>query len=335
MGPRTAQGGFAAMHSPLRFRDDGTFTIVQFTDTHWHNGEPKDQETRLLMEEVLDVEQPDLVVLTGDVIGGAGCHDPAQSWRDCVAPIEERRIPWAAVFGNHDDEGALSREALLDAQRSCSMCLTERGPTDVSGIGNYVLRVRSASNATTPWTLYFMDSNSYAETAIGGYGWFRRDQIEWYLATASALRKENGGVVPALAFFHIPLPEYDEVWDHHPCVGYKYEAICCPRVNTGFFAALHEAGDVRGTFVGHDHINDFEGTLYGIRLCYGRGSGRNTYGKDGFPLGARVICIEESSGDFATWLCLEGGKRAFQQPLHEPRGRVLSDASPEAAALRR
>ncbi len=37
-----------------------------------------------------------------------------------------------------------------------------------------------------------------------------------------------------------------------------------------------------GTFVGHDHVNDFVGDLYGIRLCYGRATGFNTYGRQGF-----------------------------------------------------
>ena len=38
-----------------------------------------------------------------------------------------------------------------------------------------------------------------------------------------------------LRFFHIPIPEYDEVWDFHTCYGMKYENVCAPQVNTGFF----------------------------------------------------------------------------------------------------
>ena len=58
------------MAHTLRFRDDGTFKIVQFTDMHWHNGDPDDLQTRALMERVLDAERPDLVLLTGDVFMG-------------------------------------------------------------------------------------------------------------------------------------------------------------------------------------------------------------------------------------------------------------------------
>jgi hypothetical protein len=204
------------------------------------------------------------------------------------------------------------------------MSLSEPGPEDVSGVGNYVLPVHSHDRDATAGLLYFLDSNSYSETSLDGYGWIRRDQIAWYLEMARSLREEAGRLLPALAFFHIPLPEYDEVWDLHACYGHKYEAVCCPRINTGFFAALHEAGDVLGTFVGHDHVNDYDGNLHGIRLCYGRGSGFGTYGREGFPRGGRVIQLREGVREFTSWLRLDDGKRIAQQPLHPPQGRVLS-----------
>ncbi|HXF63948.1 MAG TPA: metallophosphoesterase, partial [Caldilineaceae bacterium] len=75
------------MAQPLRFREDGTFTIVQFTDTHFKNGEPPDDETTALIERVLDAEQPDLVVFTGDLIDGRPSRDPAASVRRAVAPV--------------------------------------------------------------------------------------------------------------------------------------------------------------------------------------------------------------------------------------------------------
>jgi len=52
----------------------------------------------------LDVEKPDLVILTGDQLH----HDIPDSQSalfKVVAPIIERSIPFAAVFGNHDSEG--------------------------------------------------------------------------------------------------------------------------------------------------------------------------------------------------------------------------------------
>ncbi|MFI5182903.1 MAG: metallophosphoesterase, partial [Vicinamibacteria bacterium] len=86
----------------LRFNGDGTFTILQLTDIHWRNGDDQDRRSRALIELALDSEAPDLVVLTGDILSGEESLDPGAAYRAAVAPIEDRAVPWAAVFGNHD-----------------------------------------------------------------------------------------------------------------------------------------------------------------------------------------------------------------------------------------
>ena len=322
--------------SSLRFRPDGSFTIVQLTDVHWHNGEPEDLRSRRLIERILDAERPDLVALTGDIVGGYDSRDPADAYRQVVAPIEARAIPWASVFGNHDDEGNLSRLDLLAVKQSCAWCLTERGPEDVTGVGNYVLRVRSREDDSLAAALYWLDSGSYNSHGVGDYAWIAWDQIAWYRAAsrtlgaeyaASANRGPAGGRprLPALVFFHIPLPEFDEVWEQYPCRGFRYEPVCGPTLNSGFFAAVIEAGDVLGAFVGHDHVNDFEGELHGIRLCYGRASGHSPYGRDGFQRGARVIRLREGERSFETWLRLDDGSIVSDPPAHEPRGHALNE----------
>ena len=115
----------------LRVRGDGRFKIVQISDTHMVTGVgvcrdaidaqgkylPESEADPLTVEfigRILDVEKPDLVVLTGDQLH----HDILDSQSallKVVAPIIERALPFAAVFGNHDSEGmhALSREWLF------------------------------------------------------------------------------------------------------------------------------------------------------------------------------------------------------------------------------
>jgi hypothetical protein len=112
----------------LRVREDGKFRIVQISDTHMVTGVgvckdaidahgknlPESEADPLTVDfigKILDIEKPDLVVLTGDQLH----HDISDSQSalfKVVAPIIERSIPFATVFGNHDSEGihALSRE---------------------------------------------------------------------------------------------------------------------------------------------------------------------------------------------------------------------------------
>lgn len=115
----------------LRTREDGSFKIIQISDTHMVTGigsckNAIDADGKPLQETnadlltvkfigtILDSEKPDVVVLTGDQLH----HDILDSQTTLfkvVAPTIQRSIPWAAVFGNHDSEGdfALSRELLL------------------------------------------------------------------------------------------------------------------------------------------------------------------------------------------------------------------------------
>ena len=313
------------MDKKLKFNQDGLFKIVQYTDIHWQNGEPVDQKSAELMESIAGAEKPDLIVLTGDILSGGGCDDASESMRQIVKIMERCNTNWTAVFGNHDDEGTASRHELMVVMQESDLSLVEPGPEDISGVGNFVLTIQESKDDNPAALLYFIDSGSYAPTDIGGYDWIRRDQIEWYLDESARFTKNAGHPLPALAFFHIPIPEYHEVWDFHTCYGAKYEDICAPRVNTGLFAALHEAGDVLGTFVGHEHINDFWGDLHGIRLCYGRATGYNTYGKDGFPRGARVIELKKGERQFETWLHLDDGTVIHEQPQHTPLQRTFTD----------
>ncbi len=313
------------MKNVLKFREDGRFKIVQYTDIHWQNGDPTDQKSAALMQSITEAEAPDLIVLTGDILSGGGCDDAIGSLRQVIEITEREGIPWTAVFGNHDDEGTANRQELTEAMQESDLSLVEPGPEDVPGVGNYVLTVQSAHNSEPEALLYFIDSGSYAPTDIGGYDWIKRAQIEWFLSESARYNGTAGDPLPALAFFHIPIPEYHEVWDFHTCHGVKYEDICAPKINTGFFAALHETGDVIGTFVGHDHINDFWGELHGIRLCYGRASGYNTYGKDGFPRGGRVIELIEGERQFETWLHLDNGTIVRDQQQHAPLQRTFTE----------
>jgi 3',5'-cyclic AMP phosphodiesterase CpdA len=314
------------MQHQLFFREDQTFTITQFTDIHWKDAGTLDQQTRKLMEGVLDAEQPDLVVFTGDVIytgyvtpGEPVCEQPLEAFREAIHAAETRGIPWAVVFGNHDTETIITREDLMRTVLKQPHTVTQRGPLDIHGVGNYTVSIQGADGKAAA-ALYFFDSGNQSPVPhIQGYDWIRSSQISWYVETSSKLHTENNGqTMPALAFFHIPLPEYKQVWDTETCYGHKHENVCCAPVNSGLFAAMVEMGDVIGTFCGHDHVNDYRGNLHGIELCYGRATGYNTYGKEGFSRGARIIRLRQGERNFETWLRLADGTVVREQPEHTP-----------------
>ena len=194
------------MKNMLKFRSDRRFKIVQFTDIHWHNGETPDKQSAALMTQIMETESADLIVLTGDILAGGGCDDAADSLRQVIEVVEAGGVPWAAVFGNHDDEGTADRHELMAVMQESTLSLTQPGPAEVPGVGNYTLPIQSSEGSIPTAVLYFIDSGSYAQTDIGGYDWIRREQITWYLQESTKFTADAGHPLPALAFFHIPIP---------------------------------------------------------------------------------------------------------------------------------
>jgi len=45
------------------------------------------------------------------------------------------------VFGNHDEEANLDRIEMMDVTTSIEYSLSEKGPDDVFGVGNYVVEL--------------------------------------------------------------------------------------------------------------------------------------------------------------------------------------------------
>ncbi|MDR2472839.1 MAG: metallophosphoesterase family protein [Tannerella sp.] len=291
----------------LKFNSDGKFKIMQVTDTHICWDSPHSLETVEMLNQVIDAEKPDLVIFTGDVVTQKPYHKGLEF---VIEPVVKRGIRWALVFGNHDDEQDLNRAQLSELVDKQPLNIGNmKKIKDVTGYGNYILEIKGMTEKKPKALLYCMDSRAYSEMkpTVEGYGWFAFDQITWYRSNSEKYTAKNGGVpLPALAFFHIPLLEYRQ-FDTHKGMneGGKMEKECSPEVNSGMFVSMLEKGDVMGTFVGHDHINDYIFNYHGIALAYGRFSGsQTTYTQ--LKNGVRVIELTESERGFRTWIRIDG-----------------------------
>lgn len=293
----------------LKFRDDGTFKIVQLTDLHISGDidHPDDARTLSLIDEVIEKENPDLLVYSGDLIWSEGVKDPERSFRRVLDAGAKWNIPFAIIYGNHDTEETVTRDNLQAIQREYSMAVSKEGPNDINGVGNYTLTIKASGNNQDEAILYFLDSGALAPQSIGGYEWIHQNQVNWYANEAQMFKKENKKVLPALAFFHIPIPEYREVWQYGNVSGTKREDISSPKINSGLFTAMIENGDVMGTFAGHDHDNDYCGELADISLCFGRVTGYHCYGE--LQRGVRVIRLYEGERRFDSWIRLDDGQK--------------------------
>jgi hypothetical protein len=295
-----ALGQGNGQNTALRFNKDGKFKIVQFTDIHFQYNSYRSDSALVLMKTVINREKPDLVVLTGDVV--CSMNTPL-AWLSLSKVLIDAKVPWAVVFGNHDAEFKYetTKKEIMETIVGMPYNLTIRGPENISGEGNYILEVISSKSNKIAALLYFLDSQMYPEKGLGNYDWIKFDQVDWYRKQSIAYTSSNNfNPYPALAFFHIPLPEYKEIIGKKTTYGSQIETVCSPDLNSGMYTAMLECKDVMGTFVGHDHNNNYIGCLRNICLAYGNTTGRQCYGNIG--RGARVIELYEGERKFDTWI---------------------------------
>ena len=256
-----------------RVRKDGKFKIMQVSDLHLSTGlgacrdpEPPelnggkceaDPRTLEFFRRELDDEKPDLVILSGDQVNGETSPDAQSAIFKFAEPLISRKIPFACVFGNHDDEGSITRSGTAEILSTLPYSLTLPGPDTIPGVGNYYVKVLAHSTHHSALTLYFLDTHSYPpDKELKGYDWIKPEQIEWFRKTALGLKADNAKyshIHLDMAFIHIPLPEYRNDGFR---VGQLREPVTAPTFNTGFKDALVEMG-VSVVSCGHDHVNDY------------------------------------------------------------------------------
>ena len=293
---------FSLNAQKLSFNNDGEFKIVQFTDMHYDQGNPKSDTTLQLIPYILDAENPDLVIFTGDIVTGS-----INGWEDITKFVIDREIPFAVTLGNHDHENGSTREEIAEVVTSYPFNINT-----INNIGGRVLNdaipvYNSEKHLNVGALIYCFDSGAYSTIeGVGGYGWITTDQIEWYKKQSMHYTLQNNlNPLPALAFFHIPLPEYRTAFNDENNIrfGERNEDECPSEVNSGMFLAMREMRDVMATFVGHDHVNDYIVNYYGIALAYGHFSGwNNTYTPKPVINGARVVVLKENKREFDSWL---------------------------------
>jgi glucan-binding repeat-containing protein len=268
-----------------------------------------DPRTTALMSAALDAEKPNLVVISGDLCGNdMNSKDLQEYFRQMVAPMEERQVPWFVTFGNHDEDAVTAikeegwnkikqLEYLMSFKHNVnrpSMSGAENYyPNGVNtyAVGDMYQLIYDNAGEKPLYTVWALDSNTYLQhnPAVGargvtGYDWIRPEQIKWYYDTALGLREEHGRL-NAVMFIHITLPEFEMMYAEkgkYGVVGSKYGTEFSAMVNSGLYAAAQSAGDVKGIFVGHAHENDYIGNYNGILLGFDGSVGYYQYGPDMF-----------------------------------------------------
>lgn len=311
------------------FYTDRDLKILQLTDVHIGGGIMSLKKDKMALNAVaamLTAEKPDLVVITGDLVYPvpfqAGTFNNGISTDMVITLLEKLGVYYTVCFGNHDSElySDYTREKIADkyANPDLKYSLFQKGPEDVDGYGNQVIKVKNSKGIVTN-AFFTLDSHSYIDGDFLGIQWkydnIHENQIEWYKECVLAIDAANKAIDPdcpmftSLCFFHIPLEEFGIAWQEYKANGYKDtenvkhfaggyyekdEKSYCGVYSDNFFETALELGSTKGIFCGHDHENNASVEYKGIRLTYGMSIDYLAYtgiSKKGAQRGCTVISL--------------------------------------------
>lgn len=237
------------------FTTDRDFKVMQLTDLHIGSAILSVDNDIQAMNEVarmVQVEKPDLVIITGDAIfpvPGSGTFNNRTSCKVFCTLMNSLGVYWCYCFGNHDNQlPSYHSEAYLAQmyENSSEKCLFQRGPSSVDGEGNYAINVKNTDGIITR-SYIIMDSHSYTSSDKWGfnntYDNIHPNQIAWYKSTVRELSAQNQKTIASISdskkmkeysdefstvksfvFLHIPLEEYKTAWFNYKNNGYKNTA---------------------------------------------------------------------------------------------------------------
>lgn len=258
---------------------------------------------------VVTQTDPHLILITGDITYGE-FDDSGKILRDFIRFMESLEIPWAPVWGNHDQESAIGNAAMCAAYEGAAHCLFRTETTDpADGTGNYAIRVYQGSKLIE--MVYMLDSHG-CKHAFDPEVRIPASVTENQMRMVEEKAAEAGQTVPGIAAFHIPTADFFEAYE---AKGYPYEVgtvigVTVP-ADRGDFGAILEKDEkpaarperfaerlkrcgVNGVFVGHNHNINTSVFYNGIRWTMGLKCGTYDYHING-ALGGTLIEFEKGT----------------------------------------
>ncbi len=267
---------------------DQPLKILQITDIHFGFGLFSKRQDKLAKEAIktlIDRTKPDLITLTGDSIFPflfkSGTMNNLKQAEKLVQFMDGFEIPYTFVFGNHDIEigSKGDKNTVSEIIEKGRYSIFDKGPESLTGMGNYMLKLLNDEGASHT-ALVFLDSNMYRDGwFFSGFDCIREDQTRWCMDSLEALKNENSAL-NALAFFHMPLPEFKQAYErmklgdksvtyHFGSIGEPDDYFGISKYQPDFFERAVENGTIKAMFCGHDHYNTLALTYKGIMMAYG------------------------------------------------------------------
>jgi calcineurin-like phosphoesterase family protein len=282
--------------------------ILAVTDLHFFaKTAGKDERTIADIKKMAGLFGPDLLVVNGDVWHDNPDGRGVEFCKFACDALSGVGLPWVFVRGNHD---------IAENFAECEAMLAAAPGSLYKGLGsdsNYTVEV--ISNGEVAWR-FFAVNDSAPEKG------FQQKQIDWLQAETGRI-KAGGSVTPSFLFCHVPIPQFKDVVVDGKAKGVMREGIYFEEGSRDAFSVISDSGFIKAVFCGHDHLNDYDGELFDVRLDYLRSTGSGGYGGLLLKKGGTIIDVDLRGSFEATSVFPDGKtwrpKRTINKKRRSPK----------------
>ena len=317
--------------------------------------------------QVIQRYDPDFIIMTGDNTYGE-FDDYGEQFLHLISFMDSFEIPWAPVFGNHDNESNMGVDWQCQQFEESEYCLFKQ--RELTGNGNYTVGLTQGGDLKR--VFYMLDSNGCSSMSAISYAnghskrevGFGDDQILWYSQSMEEINEAYPQAQLSMAF-HVQISVFEDAFKQY---GYNASTIQANPINLDTMDAAKAAGDfgyigralkgpwdkdhkvwntilkygVDSVFVGHEHCNSASVSYQGVRLTYGQKSSTfDRYNSDanGAIMGGTYINLSEQDGTIASaGLYLYDKALGYEKPEDSSGGaeeekEITMDTIPEGATV--
>lgn len=268
--------------------------ILQVTDLHlgsrghWRD----DLRTFNRIKKLAEMYNPQFIFVTGDLFTG---EKPYGSLLAAYAVhfFDELKRPWFYVYGNHDPQGGFGHDDIYNVFKTSEYGILGYHGSEKMKKYDYYVDIIVGDSRTPNWQVYAFDTGPH-----NGIKAVQPDQIDWYKRISQQTKEKYSNTIRAISIFHIPLTQYQELWNDDSIKkdGVSLEKVCYEKDDGTLYNSFVEMGNIKATFCGHDHYNNYWGKYTGgIILAYGYISGEST--NEAWPTGGKLIKLPIGKGD--------------------------------------
>ena len=137
------------------------------------------------IDKAIKDNKPDLILVTGDIVYGE-FDDNGSNLIEFCKVMDSYKIPWAPIFGNHDNESILGVTWQCEQFLKSEYCLFNRN--ELTGNGNYNIGIFNKNELIR--VIYMMDSNGVFQ----GRKYYYLDDYPLY--NVNERIEQNSGLFP-------------------------------------------------------------------------------------------------------------------------------------------